>query len=173
MNVVGGDDSNPYRAPETSSVVRSGPRSRQRLAGRFERLLASLLDSLLYVPSFLWLALGNAAAFLTDDETALPDARGAIGVSLFVLSMLFVLALQAFLLCTRGWTVGKRVFKLRVESVHGGPASAVQLVVLRTLLPAGIGWCCGLFSLIDALFIFGEERRCLHDLLAGTVVVNA
>lgn len=173
MNVVDGDDSNPYRAPETSSAVRGEPRSRRHLAGRIERLLASILDTLLYLPAFLWLALGNAAAFLTDNETVVPDDRGAIGISLFLLSTLFVLALQAFLLATRGWTVGKRVLKLRVESVHGGPADFVQLVVLRTLLPAVLGFCCGLFSLIDALFIFGEERRCLHDLLAGTVVVNA
>ncbi|MFM7298148.1 MAG: RDD family protein [Planctomycetota bacterium] len=120
MNVVDGDDSNPYRAPETSSAVRGEPRSRRHLAGRIERLLASILDTLLYLPAFLWLALGNAAAFLTDNETVVPDDRGAIGISLFLLSTLFVLALQAFLLTTRGWTVGKRVLKLRIESIHGG-----------------------------------------------------
>ncbi|MBM3988425.1 MAG: RDD family protein [Planctomycetes bacterium] len=173
MSVVDGDDSNPYRAPETSSAVRGEPRSRRHLAGRVERLLASILDSLLYIPAFLWLGLGNAAAFLTDNETAVPDDRGAIGLSLFLLSALFVFAVQMFLLATRGWTLGKRVLKLRIESVHGGSVGFMQLVVLRTLLPAAFGFCCGLFSLIDALFIFGEERRCLHDLLAGTVVVNA
>lgn len=173
MSAAGGEELNPYQAPESSGAVRREPRARRRLAGRVERLLASILDSLLYVPAFLWLTLGNAAAFLADSATLAPDDRGAIGVSLFFLSLLLVLALQAFLLATRGWTVGKRVLKLRVESVHGGSASFVQLVVLRTLLPAALGFCCGLFSLIDALFIFGEERRCLHDLLAGTVVVNA
>jgi len=30
----------------------------------------------------------------------------------------------------------------------------------------------GLIGLVDILFIFGKERRCLHDLLAGTRVVN-
>lgn len=173
MSAAEGAEFNPYQAPESSRVARREPNSPRRLAGRVERLLASILDTLLYFPAFLWLALGNAAAFLTDDETVVPDDRGAIGILLFLLFTLFVLALQAFLLTTRGWTVGKRVLKLRIESVHGGSLGFLQLVVLRTLLPAAFGFCCGLFSLIDALFIFGEERRCLHDLLAGTVVVNA
>jgi uncharacterized RDD family membrane protein YckC len=35
---------------------------------------------------------------------------------------------------------------------------------------AGIGW---IFALVDALFIFREDRRCLHDFIAGTRVVRA
>jgi len=30
-----------------------------------------------------------------------------------------------------------------------------------------------LYSVVDALFIFRNDRRCIHDLVAGTVVVNA
>jgi uncharacterized RDD family membrane protein YckC len=28
-------------------------------------------------------------------------------------------------------------------------------------------------DLVDVLFIFGRERRCLHDYIAGTWVINA
>jgi hypothetical protein len=39
----------------------------------------------------------------------------------------------------------------------------------RLLIP-GVGrW----MPLIEILFIFGEERRCVHDLIAGTKVVIA
>jgi hypothetical protein len=30
-----------------------------------------------------------------------------------------------------------------------------------------------IFAIADPLFIFGEERRCVHDLMADTIVVNA
>ena len=29
-----------------------------------------------------------------------------------------------------------------------------------------------LFSLVNVCFIFREDRRCIHDLIAGTQVVN-
>jgi len=31
----------------------------------------------------------------------------------------------------------------------------------------------GLFWIVDVCLIFGEERRCLHDYIAGTKVVRA
>jgi hypothetical protein len=31
----------------------------------------------------------------------------------------------------------------------------------------------GLVALVDVLFIFGPSKRCLHDLVAGTKVVEA
>lgn len=30
----------------------------------------------------------------------------------------------------------------------------------------------GLFVLVDTLMIFGEERRCVHDYMADTIVVH-
>jgi uncharacterized RDD family membrane protein YckC len=45
-------------------------------------------------------------------------------------------------------------------------------VLLRVWLPAAVNQACSLFSLVDALWIFGDERRCLHDLIAGTIVVE-
>ncbi len=173
MNVEGIDHPNPYQAPQSSAVQRPDRPPRGNLAGRIERLLAAILDTLVYVPCLLWLALGNATQFLTDSTTYKLDSGGVVGILLFGLSWLVVFGLQASLLCTRGATLGKRFLKLRVVGVDGNPAGVVQLVLLRTLLPALSGFCCGLLSLIDVLFIFGEERRCLHDLLAGTAVVNA
>jgi uncharacterized RDD family membrane protein YckC len=32
-----------------------------------------------------------------------------------------------------------------------------------------VGW---LVSLVDPLLIFGKDRRCLHDLIADTIVVD-
>jgi hypothetical protein len=45
-------------------------------------------------------------------------------------------------------------------------------VVLRSWVPFPINQACNFFGLIDALWIFGEERRCLHDLIAQTIVVD-
>ena len=47
---------------------------------------------------------------------------------------------------------------------------------MRYVLPTLIAAlpCIGpLFSLVDALTIFRDERRCLHDDMADTIVVNS
>ncbi len=54
-------------------------------------------------------------------------------------------------------TLGRLVF-LR----YGGPGLIGQIPFLGSL-----------FSLLDALFIFSEERRCIHDHFADTKVVVA
>jgi len=39
---------------------------------------------------------------------------------------------------------------------------------LQALPAAGM-----IFGLVDSLWIFGKERRCLHDLIADTIVIKA
>ena len=31
----------------------------------------------------------------------------------------------------------------------------------------------GFYSIIDSLMIFGEQRRCIHDYIADTIVIRA
>jgi uncharacterized RDD family membrane protein YckC len=72
-------------------------------------------------------------------------------------------------------TIGKKLARTRIVSYQDGRnLGFVGNVLLRSLLPfliaSIIGGC---FTLIDILLIFGAERRCLHDLIAGTTVVEA
>lgn len=53
--------------------------------------------------------------------------------------------------------------------------SHVHAFVLRSFVNGLIGAipCIGsIYALVDIVFIFREDRRCLHDLLASTVVVD-
>jgi len=57
-----------------------------------------------------------------------------------------------------------------------GQPGFVHAWLLRAFLPGvieAVPYVGGLFGLIDILFIFGDERRCIHDLMAGTKVVEA
>ncbi|MEA2700447.1 MAG: hypothetical protein QOI66_4718, partial [Myxococcales bacterium] len=36
---------------------------------------------------------------------------------------------------------------------------------------SAIPYLGGLYALVDALFIFRDDRRCIHDLIAGTRVI--
>jgi uncharacterized RDD family membrane protein YckC len=66
---------------------------------------------------------------------------------------------QLLLLSTLGYTIGKRLFGMRVGKL-GGPLTPLHVIV-RTLL---------LLPLIPAV-VWDRDGRGLHDRLAGTVVV--
>jgi uncharacterized RDD family membrane protein YckC len=75
-----------------------------------------------------------------------------------------------------GQTLGKRIYRLKVVSSttgeppslrHSGVRALVHPVLLSTPY-TGV-----LIYLVDALLIFvGPKRKCLHDVISGTVVVD-
>ncbi|HEX8299302.1 MAG TPA: RDD family protein, partial [Rubricoccaceae bacterium] len=62
---------------------------------------------------------------------------------------------------------------LRVVDVDGrSNAGFWRAVAIRAVIPEAV-WLVVPFSFfVDVLFIFRGDRRCLHDLLAQTVVVS-
>ncbi|MCI0409163.1 MAG: RDD family protein [Acidobacteria bacterium] len=73
-----------------------------------------------------------------------------------------------------GQTIGKRVMHIRIVNYDDGQtAGPGRTIWKRTILNGLLGNFIPLYGLIDPLFIFGAERRCLHDYIAGTKVVEA
>ena len=96
---------------------------------------------------------------------------GAWGLSaVLILALLLV---QTILLSTKGQTVGKKCLGIRIVQANGADAGFVHAVLLRVVVMGVINGIVGKTSFVDPLFIFREDRRCLHDLLAGTVVIEA
>ncbi|WP_436758272.1 RDD family protein [Streptosporangium sp. V21-05] len=75
-----------------------------------------------------------------------------------------------------GQTLGKRIYRLKVVSSTTGETPGLRHAGIRALVhPALMAtpYSGVLIHLIDALWIFvGPRRRCLHDVISGTVVVD-
>ena len=88
------------------------------------------------------------------------------------------MVINGYLLVMRGQTVGKLMLGIRiVDSATGGKVSAAKVLGLRYIVFYGLQiipvlGMRELVSFFDAVFIFRDDRRCLHDLLAGTKVVS-
>jgi len=93
-------------------------------------------------------------------------------VGLGALGSLAVICYQLHLLSTIGQTLCKRWLGIKVVRSDGSPVDLGRLILLRNVVPWFINSACGLFFLVDALFIFTDERRCLHDQIADTIVVK-
>jgi uncharacterized RDD family membrane protein YckC len=100
-------------------------------------------------------------------------ARLFLGISLACYLGLWVY--QAYLRATQGQTIGKRAVGIRIVSYDDGSNPGFwRAVFLRDLVPWFIDiMAVRVFGIIDAAFIFGRERRCVHDYMAATIVVRA
>ena len=153
------------------------------LASRWSRLGAKLVDGMLYVLCLMPImrpmlntSSGNGSyAFSFTDMVNLagsPDTTLADKLPVVV-----VVLLQVLLLSTRGQTIGKLLFRIRiVRNRTGGKAGFVHAFLLRSVLVESIKFIPVLgvvFALVDVCFIFRDDRRCVHDLIADTCVVDA
>jgi uncharacterized RDD family membrane protein YckC len=175
---------NPFAAPPVSNpyiVQNAGwvsPLQRGRpnhaLASRWARFGAALIDAM-----FGLLLISPGVGMVIYGSQDQPENGGMIliGVLLVLAGMGLYLAVQWTLLALRGQSIGKKICGARVVRYDdGGPAGFLKAVLLRSFVSGMIGCAYipgAIFQLVDACFIFGDERRCLHDLIAGTTVVKA
>ena len=148
-----------------------------KLAGRMRRLLATLIDAML-VPA-LTLLLVMISGVVEDAEDYSGDGwQLRMALSVFALAVLSYLLLNGYGLWRRGQTLGKQMFGIAIvpalknASGHYDQAAAPfwKLICIRALFFPLLYTV--VLAIIDHLPVFTRNRRCIHDLAAGTVVVR-
>ena len=107
-------------------------------------------------------------------DTSPPGESGVLG-SIAAVLLLMTVAVQWYLISTTGQSIAKKLLKMKIVKVDGQDVNFVSGVVMRSWVPgfiSAIPLVGMLFWLIDPLVIFGEERRCVHDVMAGTKVIS-
>lgn len=162
-----------------------------QLAGIGARTCAALVNAVFYFLSLLPGSLLMSKALLEQNpqlaKGGVPrledlDLSGILGHVIWVWAGLAAaLLLQALLLAVRAQNLGKLLVGVRVVRLDtGAPAGFGRTVLLRFALPVGLVFFLNvvfplglLFLFVDYFFMFRSDRRCLHDLIAGTIVVRA
>ncbi len=172
--------------PFVSAVTREPAPEEPQLASRWLRLGAALLDGLVSMllagPGLAWFFFGMMNA--QQAGTPLPEDPGpeffiqnfAMPMLAMLVPLLALLVVQVWLLTTRGQTLGKLWLKIRIVRTDGSAPGFVHAVLLRSVVMqfiVAIPIVGHVVSLVDPLMIFREDRRCLHDLIADTAVIEA
>jgi uncharacterized RDD family membrane protein YckC len=168
---------NPYASPNAAGyapprVVVTG----RPLAGLGDRFAGALLDGLIMVPlafgAGIAMGMGLLVAGLHPESVAFKAAAALFGA--FIGGGIF-LVINGYLLATRGQTVGKVVMKTQIVS-NDGTLVPIGMLILRRYVPLwiatnlpGVG---PFLALGNALAIFRENRKCIHDEIAGTKVIK-
>ena len=160
------------------------------LASRTRRLVATLIDMVLVPTLSVALVLVTGATEDAEDYLSL----AGLALSILGLSVVAYLLLNGISLWRHGQTLGKRLLKIALAQPNkmdtGSGNTKVpalwRLVCLRALFfpilffipflvlapPFTAFWIISAIACVDQLFIFTKNRRTLHDLLSGTIVVK-
>ena len=179
-----------YAAATTASVILTA-----ELAERGPRLLARFIDWTLEIlcclPGLLILGpefaevIRSAMQGIEPDPEQLDMTRLGLGGLVMFAGWLILLIVQVLLLSIRSQSIGKIIAKVRVARLDGTKPGFLYAWLLREALITFGGVILSFlpiigpflfrpaFHLTDWCLIFRDDRRCLHDLIAGTHVVKA
>jgi len=144
-----------------------------RLASHFRRAIATFID--LILTPLVGLLVMLVTGLLESAEAY--SSLSTIAFRALIIGVIAYVVLNGWLLHTRGQTVGKALMGLViVDTISGEKAPLWKLLLLRMwffplLLLLGI-MPYGIIPIIDQAMIFTPSRRCLHDRLCGTSVIN-
>ena len=141
-------------------------------ASRWSRFWALFIDGLIYaaamIPVVLYTDLFDRAA-----SNGTIDLHEQIMV--FVYGWVMFLLCHGYLLQNKGQTIGKNVMEIAIVDMDGKQLGLFNIVIKR-ILPMSIFVYIPVvgqyISTLNYLFALRKDRRCLHDLIAGTQVVS-
>jgi uncharacterized RDD family membrane protein YckC len=171
-------ENNPYAAP--AAVVDDVAAwdafdLENRKATRGKRFGAAVVDGLV---NLIWaLPIIWGATMALDVRHGLKPASPMVGVILLGLALLIgIFVVNCMMIHRTGQTIGKRALDIAIVRTDGSRIGVTRYIFLRVMPIVLIGmipFVGKLINLVDPLLIFSKERRCLHDLIADTIVVDA
>lgn len=165
---------NPYAAPVSvlPTVVQDGA----VLATLGQRLGAATLDGIMSLVFAAPLIFGIFSTIEAVDRDGGGPDFPPLSMALFAIGGLGLLGLMIYnlvRLTTHGQTLGKKWVNIRIVAIedHSNPGF-VKAVLLRGIVNMLISLVVPFYGLVDVCFIFADDRRCLHDKIAGTRVIQ-
>lgn len=164
---------NPYTAPN-SNLDGDQWQSTYEPASRWRRLIAALIDAVLDITAMVLLVYVLTRFFSNIFQEIRATSAPLIIVGFVVRTIVFLL-INGYLLAERGQTIGKLICSTRIVCVDGSEPSLWHLFLRRYLpvwLLASVPVVGFVLQILEVMFIFRSSKKCLHDELANTVVVN-
>ena len=160
------------------------------LATRASRLAAKILDLFFFIAIiFIGLVIASISGEMSfadlymwilemqtnEISTSVNYNPGVFQILLILLSFIAVIMIQGKLLIRDGQTIGKKIIGIKIINAYTlGKVKWFNIIFIRwiffeilSVLPYGT-----IIVLTDALFIFRKNRKCIHDMLSGTVVAQ-
>lgn len=144
-----------------------------RLAAPYQRLFAAIVDAIagwlfVFPPAVLFF-IGLQSPQSRPGELPFLAMAGQVFI---IFGLLAYSAISLYMQATRAQSIGKWYLNLQIfDAGTMQPADFVKNWVIRTFVNYLL-LVIPFYGLIDLCFIFTDRNQCLHDRLAGTVVMD-
>ncbi|MEJ2131726.1 MAG: RDD family protein [Gammaproteobacteria bacterium] len=162
-------DIDPYATPDAE--LADDTLTGRALASRGARMLGAGVDALI----------GGVIAFLVYvvsgywDDVLANDLSYAEMLGFSVLGFVTFFLVHGYALAHRGQTLGKMVAGTQIVDYQTDELLPLRKLAAQRYLPivavASIPFVGNLLAVVNVLFIFRRDRRCVHDHIAGSKVV--
>jgi len=142
------------------------------LASRWARLGAALIDVIVMVAPYAVIIYGTDYwERAMRQQVSLQEQALSV-----ILGFAIYLVMNGYLLHRRGQTIGKWALGIKIVSIENNeilPLSKVFFVrYVPQVLVAMIPFIGSILTIVNDLFIFRKDKRCVHDHIAGTKVIK-
>lgn len=165
------NEENRYAPPKAD--VQDADGESGNLASRGARLGGAIIDAI--ISGIVSFPIMYYTGFWQSAMTGEVNIGDQLMLAIF--GIVVFLLLNGYLLAKRGQTIGKALVGTRIVSVEDEQILPLPKVFGLRYLPinivAQVPYVGSILALINVLFIFRDDRRCVHDLIAGTKVINA
>ncbi len=160
----------PYKPPQASlGMEHDGEVELAPLSARF---WGAMVDGLF--------GLGSALALYGSldiwDQIVAGTVPTMVLVQVGVLGLLFFCLIHGYTLATRGQTLGKVLAQTQIVSIEDNSLLPVWKILLLRYAPITVVTMIPIIgnfaTLIDIIYILRDDRRCIHDHIAGTKVIR-
>jgi uncharacterized RDD family membrane protein YckC len=158
---------NPYQPPSARLDYRPGSVALAALATPGSRFAAKFVDT---VALLSVLFLGIVLMAIEGDEFG---PLSMLGIVVMLGGLVAICVLDVVLLQRNGQTLGKKLCNIKIVNNDGSDVELSRVILVRFCAARLLANFVPFFGLVDALFVFREDRRCIHDMMAGTAVVDA
>lgn len=138
------------------------------LASRQSRLGAAILDALITASVVYPLVF----AVMTLQRESKQPSYVFFGQSA-ILVIAAYLFLHGYFLASRGQSLGKMIAGIRIVDYESGTILPLGKLFGLRVVPVAIVTVIPLLAVIDVIYMFRSDQRCVHDHIAGTKVVQA
>lgn len=137
------------------------------LASPWARLGAVILNALVLfgtmLPGLILIGIGEENG---------SDALAGLGGIILAGSILALCVYQTVILSRDGQSIGKKVLQLRIVDAYDESNPGFARVILLRFFVMQLLGIIPFVSLIDAVMVFTEEHKTIHDRIASTLVVS-